>query len=197
MKLQRSRKFATVIPGTLALLAAAMSAANEENANEENTIPFEYRYAAINAGVPYKLLYAIAIAESDNPRDPNIAPWPWVLNIGGEPHWFETRQEAQTALASALAAGRTNIDICASQVNFRYNGHLMPDLANAFDTESCLLAASAVLLRELDYCEHQLDTLDWWCAVERYHSPGQSEAQRERAVAYADRVRQIYARLTP
>ena len=166
-----------------------------QGASGNNAIPVQYRHSAIAAGVPYKILYAIALAESNNPTDKSFSPWPWTLNVAGKPRYFDSKREALAHLKQALSTGVRNIDICVGQINYKYNNHLVPDIDKALDLEPCLRAATTVLLRELNYCEHKLDRLDWWCAVERYHSPGKSGAQRQRAIAYAGRVQRIYTQL--
>lgn len=163
--------------------------------SHEQRIPVEYRHTAIAAGVPYKILYAVALAESNNPSEPGFAPWQWTLNIAGNGMYFDTKAEALAVLKRELLKGTRNIDICAGQINYKWNSALIPEIDKALDIDRCLGAATQVLVRELHYCEHALGKLDWWCAVERYHSPGQSETQRARAVAYASRVKKIYAAL--
>jgi hypothetical protein len=163
---------------------------------EQAPIPVEYRHSAIAAGVPYKVLYAIALAESNNPSDERFSPWPWTLNIAGQPAYLDSKEAAIALLKSELSKGTRNIDICVGQINYQYNAHLLPVIDQALDIDTCLNAATSVLLRELKYCEHQLGRLDWWCAVERYHSPGSSNAQRKRAITYAGRVQRIYRGLS-
>jgi len=162
----------------------------------ENPIPVNYRHAAISAGVPYKLLYALALQESNNPNDKNYAPWQWTLNIGGKSAYLDGEEEAVSLLKEELAKGKKNIDICAGQINYRWNGHLIPNIDDAFNLENCLEAATAVLNREFNYCEEVMGVLDWWCAIGRYHSPGKSDEQQRRADRYIARVKAIHEKLT-
>lgn len=171
------------------------SDACEASVVTSTSIPIIYKERAINAGVPYMLLYAVAIAESNNPEDPSFKPWPWTLNVNGHGMYFDTKKDAVVALTRELAKGTRNIDICAGQINYRYNHHLIPDINKALDLKPCLTAATEVLNRELRHCKMILRKSNWWCAVERYHSPGKSDAQRERATAYAARVKSIYSSL--
>lgn len=180
------------VGATLCIFSLPVSA---EKSTAAGLIPVEYKHSAIAAGVPYKILYAVALAESNNPNDKNYSPWPWTLNIAGTAAYLDSKEEALALLKSELSKGTKNIDICVGQINYKWNAHLVPSIDNALDLEPCLAAATTVLLRELKYCEHKLDRLDWWCAVERYHSPGKSAAQRKRAVAYASNVQRIHARL--
>ncbi|MDC0434764.1 hypothetical protein OAM69_03885 [bacterium] len=183
------------------LIGALLSAipgvlyACEAPQNTASSIPGIYKESALTAGVPYKLLYAVAIAESNNPNEAAFEPWPWTLNVNGKGMYFATKAEAVVTLTRELGKGTRNIDICAGQINYRYNHHLIPDINKALDLKPCLAAATHVLNRELRYCKLKLRKRDWWCAVERYHSPGKSVNQRQRAIKYAARVKSIYTLL--
>lgn len=152
----------------------------------EREVPHLYRLIATRTAVPYKVLYAVSLAESGHPAPTNgeFRPWPWSLNVGGEPARFASKDEALAALVRAIDAGRRNIDIGLGQVNYRWNGHLFPTLDGALDPSANLAAATRVLRRELDACTPRL----WTCAIRRYHSPGARPDQVRRADAYLRRV---------
>ena len=168
-------------------------ASASELSEAERTIPMVYRLIGIEAGVPYTILYAIALAETGYtaPSNGQYRPWPWTLNVNGDPYRFDNRTEALALLEERIHSGKRNIDIGLAQINYQYNGSMFPSLAHALDPEVNLRLATYVLQRELEHC----DTPDWWCAVGRYHSPGKNERQRANAERYRQRVRSLWEQL--
>ena len=189
MKLQRQSCAATLL---ILTLLNPLASASELSA-AERTIPMVYRLIGIEAGVPYTILYAIALAETGYtaPSNGQYRPWPWTLNVNGEPYRFDNRTEALALLEERIHSGKRNIDIGLAQINYQYNGSMFPSLAHALDPEVNLRLATYVLQRELERC----DTPDWWCAVGRYHSPGTNERQRANAKRYRQRVRTLWEQL--
>lgn len=186
------RRLAVILSVCTTLVGSMVHAQNSTMAHK---IPVEYRYAGIRGEVPYTLLYAVALQESNNPSDEVYRPWPWTLNVGGKPAYLNSEEEAVAMLKHELSTGKRNIDICAGQINYRWNKELIPSIDDAFKLSNCLEAATSVLVRELNYCKTKMGVMDWWCAVMRYHSPGDSDAQRARAEQYANKVMDIHERL--
>lgn len=158
-------------------------------------IPDEYKIAARKGGVPYPLLYAIALQESNNPNVERYSPWPWTLNVAGESFYLDNELQAVALFKQKLNDGVRNIDVCAGQVNYLWNGELIKSIEKAFSIDNCLEAATAVLVREFEHCEKHLKVVNWWCAVRRYHSPGSKPEQIDRARKYESRVKSIYTRV--
>jgi hypothetical protein len=76
------------------LLMAAQSAMAE--------IPRAYRIIADQYGIPADVFFAIALQESGKSGQDKFLPWPWTLNIDKKGHYFETREEAEIALLTAM-----------------------------------------------------------------------------------------------
>ena len=138
--------------------------------------------ASHHSGIPAELLYALALTESGRAEAHAARPWPWTLNDGGEGRWFDTRAEAELALADLISEGRSNIDIGCFQLNLRWHGE-------AFLTPAEMLDPG----RNADYAARFLLDLyhrsgSWDQAVASYHS-----ATKELAEIYMNRFVPIYA----
>ena len=72
-------------------------------------------------GVDLLMLYAIALTESGRPAEQGqIEPWPWALNVEGDPIFAASREEAARLLA---AHSDKSVDVGLLQVNIRWHGH--------------------------------------------------------------------------
>lgn len=161
--------------------------------NADEAVPLLYRHVGMIQDVPYKILYAIGLQESRRPGSDR--PWPWTLNIRQQGHFFDCRQAALDAMEKARAEGVRSIDVGIGQVNLHWNGHLFASIEDALDPMVNLLAATRVLKREFDFCYASTGTPDWWCAVGRYHSGGDSKAQQARARRYSESVYALWEAL--
>ena len=79
----------------------------------DESVPVGYRTIAAECGIPYTVLYAVALTESGKQVRPTdvYRPWPWTLNIGGRGYFFDSRLAAWQALTASLQAGQRSIDI--------------------------------------------------------------------------------------
>ena len=129
---------------TLTLHSPLTSAS--ELSETERHIPMVYRLVGIEAGVPYTILYAIALAESGYtaPSNGQYRPWPWTLSLNGDSHRFANRTEALALLQERIHSGKRNIDVGLAQINYQYNGSMFPSLAHALDPEVNLRLATYV-----------------------------------------------------
>jgi hypothetical protein len=128
--------------------------------------PVAYRTAAVKADVPETVLYALALQESRAKLPSGVKPWPWTLNIAGEPWRFADRDTACFALSLAVeAVDPKRIDAGLGQVNIGWNGHRFKTLCEALEPHRNL-EVSAQILRE-----HYDATGDWVTAAGRYHRP--------------------------
>jgi hypothetical protein len=157
---------------TLATLAAAAAPAQ---ALPELCIDAA-RTAAARHGIPAEVMQAITLVETGRWVDGAGRPWPWTLNIGGEGHWFETRDAALARAVAELARGRASIDIGCFQLNWHWHG-------GNFRTPDEMLDP----LRAADYAARFLarlhaETGDWRRAAGLYHSRTPGHAQRYRAL---------------
>lgn len=130
-------------------------------------------------GIPAGLLQAIGMVESGR-RDPlteKREPWPWTINADGEPHIFDSKQQAVDWVRQAQRRGVQSIDVGCAQVNLLYHPNAFASLEQAFDP-----AANA------DYAARFLHELwetsagkNWMTAAGHYHSqtPELADAYRE------------------
>ena len=88
----------------------------------DEAVPVGYRSVAAESGIPYTVLYAVALTESGKQvmLTGVYRPWPWTLNIAGRGYYFESRLEAWQALTARLHKGQRSIRIttCASVRRF-------------------------------------------------------------------------------
>ena len=157
------------------LLMAAQSAMAE--------IPRAYRIIADQYGIPADVFFAIALQESGKSGQDKFLPWPWTLNIDKKGHYFETREEAEIALLTAMdkaaregKVGRVAVGI--GQIYMPSHAHRFDSVIEALDPTINLNYAAQLLV------EHFVNTWregspDWWQAVGRYHSPSNHALAKE------------------
>ena len=143
-------------------------------------VPAGYRSVAAQSGIPYTLLYAVALTESGQQvlSTQVYRPWPWTLNVAGQGYFFESRQAAWQALMVWLDKGKRSIDVGLMQVNWRYHQARLETPWQALDP-FFNLRVGATILRDC-YIIQQ----DWWASVGCYHSP----TDQRRAEQYRRRV---------
>lgn len=117
-------------------------------------------------GIPKGLLSSIAKIESGKKmtHTKGFAPWPWVINAGGEGRFFKTKGEAILAVQNLLKQGKKNIDIGCMQISYLHHGHKFESIAAMFDPQ-----------RNVEYGANFLTNLrneqkSWLKAVGMYHS---------------------------
>lgn len=143
----------------LAGLPSAASAARPNDSCDQAAV-----VAAERTGVPARLLMAIARTEAGRQQDGIFAPWPWTVNEAGAGSFFPNKEEAEKHVATALAAGASNIDIGCFQINFRWHSQAFPSVSSMFDPERNALYAATFLKQLLQ------ETGSWEGAVGAYHS---------------------------
>jgi len=136
--------------------------------------------AAEKTGVPLSVLQAIALVESGRTLGGQRRPWPWTVNFAGEGSWYNSRAEAEQAVADRQASGSTNFDIGCFQINHRWHGDAFADVAAMFDPDANALYAAEFLLDLFN------ETGTWPDAAAAYHS---------RTPEYADRYRARFEQL--
>jgi hypothetical protein len=124
--------------------------------------------AEMRHGIPVGLLQAIGVVESGRrePATGKSEPWPWTINADGEPHIFDSKQQAVAWVRQAQGRGVQSIDVGCAQVNLMYHPTAFASLEQAFDP-----AANA------DYAARFLRELwggsaggNWMTAAGQYHS---------------------------
>jgi hypothetical protein len=143
--------------------------------------------AEARLGIQPGLLQAIGIVESGR-RDPTTGirqPWPWTINAEGEPHIFDTKEQAVAWVRQAQARGMRSIDVGCTQVNLKHHPDAFVSLEQAFDP-----AANA------DYAARFLKELhdtaaggDWMTAAGYYHSQTPEQANPYRQMVQAELAR--------
>lgn len=121
--------------------------------------------------VPYDVLIAISQVETGR----NSRPWPWTVNTGGEGHWLESLDAAETLVAGALEQGLTNIDLGCFQLNYRWHAAAFASVAEMLDPDANALYAAEYL------AQHYAQSGDWATAAAAYHSATPEYADRYRA----------------
>lgn len=121
------------------------------------------------------VLYALALQESRRLRpDGTVRPWPWTLHAKGYGAlYFDTYNEAADKLVEIIESGVKNVDIGMMQINWRYNGHLLPDPRQILKPENNVQLAAQILRRELDQQNGDLNS-----AIARYHTPYKKRGER-------------------
>ncbi|MFV0278925.1 MAG: transglycosylase SLT domain-containing protein [Parahaliea sp.] len=161
--------------GVMALLLVVMPLAADERAL--------YQQVADYVGVRGDVLYAMAQAESGRAGQAGFAPWPWTLNIEGEPHYYDSREAMFDALMVALRAGRLRVDVGPMQVNWYWHHRQAVSPWRLTDPVTNIKLAAQFLN------SHYQQTGDWQAAVGRYHRPA-TASDRDRRIAqrYRERV---------
>ncbi len=162
------------------LLASAVSAqeidAQIEGAKQctRNLARYERQF-----GIPMHLLSAISATESGRYHNglKITLPWPWTINVEGQGHYYDTKQEAIAAVRRFQAQGARSIDVGCMQVNLIHHPNAFSNLDEAFDPEANV-AYGAAFLRGL-YEENK----SWKQASANYHSKTPS-----RGTEYVSRV---------
>jgi hypothetical protein len=139
--------------------------------------------AEVRHGIPDGLLQAIGLVETGR-RDAATGrrePWPWAINAAGEPHFFETKQQAVDWVRDAQARGMRSIDVGCAQINLMYHPSAFASLEQAFDPASNADYA-ARFLKEL---RNTTAGGNWMAAAGDYHSltPELAEPYRQQVQA--------------
>jgi hypothetical protein len=134
--------------------------------------------AAARHGIPEGVMAAIARTESGGGR--RSSAWPWTLNMAGDGHYLETRDEALTRLRAALDGGGRNVDVGCMQINWHWHNEAFGSLEQMIDPEANTEYAARFLLS----LWRREGT--WDAAVAAYHS-----SDPERGAAYLSRVERL------
>ncbi|MFC4250347.1 transglycosylase SLT domain-containing protein [Sinimarinibacterium flocculans] len=138
--------------------------------------PPAYQVAAHQAGIPPAVLFAVAQQESGVRLRGKTIPWPWTLNVAGEPRRFRTQDAACGNLQSTLSeVAPTRVDAGLAQINLGYQRHRYDHPCDVLDPYRNLAMAAEILR------EQHTPGEDWLLAIGRYHRPaGGTPAERYR-----------------
>lgn len=138
-------------------------------------------HAAKKHNVPEHVLKAVCTWESQTYSAGKRQPWPWTLNVAGDPAYFRSYYGAAIALNKAILSGIENIDIGMCQINWYWHKSRFKKASELLIPKVNVEYASAYL--------RELKTKDrtWQETIGRYHSPGCASC----AQAYSQRVLQL------
>lgn len=129
------------------------------------------RQAADALSVPLDVLLAITRTETGRTGDIGLTPWPWTVNMEGEGHWFEGRDEALAFVFKHFKRGARSFDVGCFQLNFKWHGAAFRSIEDMFDPYANA-AYAAKFLAEL-----HAELGDWSAAAGAYHSRTPSVAR--------------------
>jgi len=144
-----------------------------------------YRHLSAKYGLPEKLLYAIALNESQvktNKR--HVTPWPWVIRWNKEDkgRWYKTKDEAVEFAEKLLREGFKNFDVGIAQVNYLWHGRQFASISQMMNPQNNLDYAASLIKGFHDGGD------DWWVSAGRYHAPYNKPLARK----YSERIYRIY-----
>ena len=141
-------------------------------------VPAGYRETASYHRLSLAIFYAIALTESGQSRmTEGFRPWPWTLSIDGEPYFFQSRVEAQTAFMEALQRQPGQLGIGLFQVEYRFHSDRFDLVEEMLDPYENSRVAAEIFLEGLAIAGG-----DVWQAIGLFHSatPDLAEAYRKR-----------------
>jgi hypothetical protein len=164
----------------LAALAATLLTSGISHADQEACLRAIVQVEA-SAGVPPRLMQAIALAESgrwDADKRASFA-WPWTVNAEGRGRFLPTKEAAIAEVQRLRARGVRSVDVGCMQVNLMHHPDAFESLEDALDPVRNATYAGE-FLREL-YAARK----SWPDAVAHYHSatPERHEPYRKRVYA--------------
>lgn len=117
-------------------------------------------------GIPRHLLLAIGSNESGRYHKGinAVVPWPWTVNAAGKGYYFDSKQEAITAVTKLRAQGIESIDVGCMQVNLKHHAQAFATLQEAFDPQANVAYAARFLRTNFDAAG------SWMRATAFYHS---------------------------
>jgi len=130
--------------------------------------------AARESGVPYAVMRTITQIETGRTRNGTLEPWPWTINMQGQGHWFDSREEALAFATRHHAAGARSFDTGCFQINYRWHAENFASLEEMFDPLANARYAAAFLT------SLHAETGDWSRAAGFYHSRTVEHATRYR-----------------
>ena len=171
------------------LIAAGQTAWASSAARPLASIPAGYVAVATQCRVPPAYLFGIALQESaqlfGEPGSRRALPWPWTLNIAGEPVRCPSRHAAHVRALAALRAGVESIDLGPMGINWRFHKARLQSVERGLDPYWNLRVGALLLVDHFTRCGN------WFQAIGRYHSPANPARAASYAMQVLDRVRRL------
>jgi hypothetical protein len=152
-------------------------------------IPRAYVIVAERHQVPAPVFYSVVLQESGLTRNGRFHPWPWTLNVDHTPYRFDTREEAEAALADFIAANH-RIAVGLGQIYLPSHGHRFRNPVRLLDPRLNLEYAAHLLALEYRWT-HRNGGGNWWTAAGRYHAPSNPVAAAEYRRRVFERCRKL------
>lgn len=88
-------------------------------------------------GIPMHLLSAISATESGRYHNglQMTLPWPWTINVEGQGHYYDNKEQAMAAVRRYQMEGARSIDVGCMQVSLLHHPDAFANLDAAFDPE--------------------------------------------------------------
>lgn len=155
-------------------------------------IPRAYRIIADHYGMPADVFFSVTLQESSKAGNGKVLPWPWTLNIDEKPFYFDTREEAETALIDAMTRaareGRIGkVAVGLGQIYMPAHADNFKSPLQALDPTINLNYAARLLVKHYVWTVEQGNP-DWWIAVGKYYSPGNGPKGKAQAKSYRQSV---------
>ena len=126
--------------------------------------------AAASSGVPMSVLIAISQTETGRGQGGQTRPWPWTVNMEGEGHWFDSRDEALAYVFEQYNRGARSFDVGCFQINFRWHGEQFSSIEDMFDPSANATYAARFLT------QLHAESGNWSTAAGAFHSRTEAEA---------------------
>ena len=116
--------------------------------------------------IPTNLLTAISTMESGryNNTLKTAVPWPWTINVRGQGYYFDSKEEAISAVQRFMAQGIQSIDVGCMQINLFYHRDAFNNLDQAFDPGTNVAYGAKFLRTNYE------GSKSWMKATADYHS---------------------------
>lgn len=143
--------------------------------------------AATSHNIDPWLLYAITLEESGeyDAGSGLLRPWPYQLHYQGKTTKYPSKKAAIEQIRKWEKEGVRNYDIGPLQINRRWHGHRVPELADLLTVEQSLDLAAYLIAETI-----QLSGEDEELGIGRYRSWKENEAR-----AYAQKIHEIRIQL--
>lgn len=134
------------------------------------------------------LLYSVSLVESRRKSGSQfVSPSVLVVRSPEGSKYFDDKQSAIAHLKQTVSTYRPwEIDVCAMQINLRWNGHRVKEWEQLFDLETCLRVGSEVLAIALSSVPGDLEL-----GIGRFHQWGDEYLARQ----YGRRVISVWKAL--
>ncbi len=157
--------WAAIAAAQLAIFVAPANA-TDQSVRVSSYCTQHFARAERQYGIPKHLMMAISATESGrwNKEAGLPLPWPWTINVEGAGHYYQTKNEAVTAVRRLMERGKRSIDVGCMQISLKHHPKAFVSISDAFEPERNV-AYAARFLRE-KFAEER----SWRRAVAAYHS---------------------------